>query len=322
MSGHATAQRSHCQNCGEALAGPYCSACGQHDVDYHRSIGPVVEDALEGFLHFDGKFFRSVRYLFTRPGYLTKEFIAGRRMSYMHPLRFYIFASFLFFATGFLTDHRPTAAEKAALKAKSEETARKATEEAGKLKADLELDGDAAKGADASPGANGVTLSAEPSSRWGWLNRKLRMAYSSDGHLDKKALSAEIKHLLPTMLFLCLPFFAAVLKAVYLRSRRLYIEHLIFALHVMTFVFLASLFAELAQRLGALVGDGTEQFVGLGTFLAGAWLIYRAFRVVYGQGRWKTLFKMALITGVYSLVLVVAVCGLALASFYIVKQDA
>jgi hypothetical protein len=54
-----------------------------------------VEDGLEGILHFDGKFFTSARYIFTRPGFLTTEFIAGRRARYMHPVRLYFFASFL-----------------------------------------------------------------------------------------------------------------------------------------------------------------------------------------------------------------------------------
>src|SRR5580698_10261012 len=100
MSSNTSAGRSNCQNCGAPLHGPYCAACGQHDVDYHRSLGPILEDSLEGMLHFDGKFFRTVRLLFTKPGFLTKEFIAGRRVSYTQPLRLYIFASLLYFASG------------------------------------------------------------------------------------------------------------------------------------------------------------------------------------------------------------------------------
>lgn len=105
MAGHdpTAPLRTHCLNCGGALAGPYCSACGQHDIDYHRSIGHIVEDSLEGVLHYDGKFIATVRYGATRPGYLTKEFNAGRRVRYTHPLRFYVFASFLYFlVTSFL----------------------------------------------------------------------------------------------------------------------------------------------------------------------------------------------------------------------------
>ena len=111
MSSNTSAGRSNCQNCGAALHGPYCAACGQHDVDYHRSLWPILEDALEGFLHIDGKFFRTVRLLFTRPGFLTQEFNAGRRVAYTQPLRLYIFASLLFFAANVVKTRPPTEAE-------------------------------------------------------------------------------------------------------------------------------------------------------------------------------------------------------------------
>src|SRR5580698_7681049 len=110
MSSNTSAGRSNCQNCGAPVHGPYCAACGQHDVDYHRSLWPILEDSLEGFLHVDGKFFRTVRLLFTRPGFLTKEFNGGRRVAYTQPLRLYIFASLLFFASGLIIRHPPTQA--------------------------------------------------------------------------------------------------------------------------------------------------------------------------------------------------------------------
>ncbi|HWA09450.1 MAG TPA: DUF3667 domain-containing protein [Opitutaceae bacterium] len=91
-AGHST-----CLNCGAPLLGPYCSQCGQHDVDYHRSLRFFAEDALENFLHFDGRFLITVRCLFVLPGFLTMEFLAGRRARYASPLRFYLLTSFLAF---------------------------------------------------------------------------------------------------------------------------------------------------------------------------------------------------------------------------------
>ena len=89
------AGHSACLNCGAPLQGPYCYQCGQHDVDYHRSFRFFAEDALENFLHFDGKFLATVRCLVAQPGFLTTEFLAGRRARYAPPLRFYLLTSFL-----------------------------------------------------------------------------------------------------------------------------------------------------------------------------------------------------------------------------------
>jgi hypothetical protein len=38
-----------CRNCEAALTGPYCSQCGQRDIDYHQSIGTVFRDFLDSF---------------------------------------------------------------------------------------------------------------------------------------------------------------------------------------------------------------------------------------------------------------------------------
>src|SRR5713101_5592426 len=88
---------THCENCGAQLTGRYCAQCGQAAVDYRRSFRHVIADVLDSFLNWDSKFFATLGLLITRPWRLTNEFLAGRRMSYVHPLRLYLLASILFF---------------------------------------------------------------------------------------------------------------------------------------------------------------------------------------------------------------------------------
>ncbi|MEI6266148.1 MAG: DUF3667 domain-containing protein, partial [Sphingobacteriia bacterium] len=47
--------------------------------------------------HFDGKFFSTLKYLLFKPGFLSKEHLKGRRASYLHPIRMYVFTSAFFF---------------------------------------------------------------------------------------------------------------------------------------------------------------------------------------------------------------------------------
>lgn len=321
MSGHALAHRSHCQNCEAPLSGPYCQQCGQHDVDYHKSIGPLAEDALEGFLHFDGKFFKSVKYLFLRPGFLTLEFIAGRRTRYAHPLRFYIFASFIFFAAGVLTTQKAKPKDPAEAKADAQDEAKEAKDAVDEAVAKVRANPELKDNALVKTALEGAAPSG-PSSKWGWLNTKIKSVSNAEGNLDKKALSREIAHLLPTMLFLCMPLLALVLKVVYFRRGRLYIEHIIFALHVMTLIFLASLMSDLAKAMAELIGEGTGQFVAFASFCLTAWLVFRSFRVVYGQGKAKTLLKLSLVTCAYGIILLLGMAAISAASFYIVSRDA
>jgi hypothetical protein len=88
---------THCENCGTQLTGLYCSQCGQAAIDYRRSIGHVLLDVLNEFLNWDSKFFSSIGLLVTRPWRLTNEFVSGKRVRHVHPLRLYLLASVLFF---------------------------------------------------------------------------------------------------------------------------------------------------------------------------------------------------------------------------------
>jgi uncharacterized protein DUF3667 len=88
---------THCQNCGTELNGHYCWKCGQAAIDYRRSFGHVLLDVLNEFLNWDSKFFGSIGLLLTRPWRLTNEFVGGKRVRHVHPLRLYLLASVLFF---------------------------------------------------------------------------------------------------------------------------------------------------------------------------------------------------------------------------------
>src|SRR6516225_5050174 len=88
---------THCENCGAQLQGHWCAQCGQAAVDYRRSFRYVVADLLDEFLNWDSKFFTTIALLIVKPWRLTNEFLAGKRVRYVNPLRLYLLASILFF---------------------------------------------------------------------------------------------------------------------------------------------------------------------------------------------------------------------------------
>ncbi len=88
---------THCENCGAELAGPHCAQCGQAAIDYRRSFRHVIVDVLDSFLNWDSKFFATIGLLIVKPWRLTNEFLAGRRVRYLHPARLYLLASIIFF---------------------------------------------------------------------------------------------------------------------------------------------------------------------------------------------------------------------------------
>jgi hypothetical protein len=90
-------KEKNCLNCGAEVLGRYCQVCGQENTEPKESIWQLVTHFFYDITHFDGKFFSTVKYLLLRPGFLTTEYVRGRRMTYLHPIRMYVFTSAFFF---------------------------------------------------------------------------------------------------------------------------------------------------------------------------------------------------------------------------------
>jgi hypothetical protein len=87
---HAVPQKEAlCLNCGSLLTGKYCSICGQKHEELHLPFWTLFADAFADFWHFDTKFFRTFLPLIYKPGFITLEYIRGRRAGYVHPIRLY-----------------------------------------------------------------------------------------------------------------------------------------------------------------------------------------------------------------------------------------
>ena len=95
-----------CRNCAAPLAGPYCAQCGQKDRPLDPSFVSLASDAIAETFDLDGKLLRSIRFLFTRPGFLTSELFAGRRARYVSPLRLYLIFSVILFAASHVAANR------------------------------------------------------------------------------------------------------------------------------------------------------------------------------------------------------------------------
>lgn len=97
MSHFKERKEKNCLNCGAEVQGKYCSVCGQENIEPKESAWHLITHFFNDVTHFDGKFFSTVKYLLLKPGFLTSEYTRGRRMSYLHPIRMYVFTSAFFF---------------------------------------------------------------------------------------------------------------------------------------------------------------------------------------------------------------------------------
>jgi hypothetical protein len=86
-----------CLNCGAALNGNFCSACGQN-AHVHRTLAALGHDIGHGVFHFEGKIWRTLPMLVLHPGALTRRYIAGERARFVSPMALFLFSVFLMFA--------------------------------------------------------------------------------------------------------------------------------------------------------------------------------------------------------------------------------
>ena len=91
------AHEDACLNCGVALTGAYCSACGQR-WHVHRTIAAFFHDIAHGVFHFEGKIWHTLPLLAWRPGVLTRRYIDGQRARFVSPMALFLFSVFLMFA--------------------------------------------------------------------------------------------------------------------------------------------------------------------------------------------------------------------------------
>jgi hypothetical protein len=86
-----------CLNCGVIVQGRYCHLCGQQNVEPKETFWELVTHFIYDLTHFDGNFFSTLKLLLFKPGFLSLEYMNGRRMRYLNPIRMYIFISAFFF---------------------------------------------------------------------------------------------------------------------------------------------------------------------------------------------------------------------------------
>jgi len=289
---------AECKNCGVTLAGRYCSACGQPADVRVPSFGHLLLDALGDAFSFDSRVWRSLGAL-VLPGRLTRRFLEGQRAKYTPPFRLYVVTTLVFFAL-FSIGRMMTGPPKPASSPPEENTADEpspATTE------------DEQFGIDVKNGRWNCNLDKNlPPPMRARLVAACERIEADSGASFMRALAEHF----PVMMLFFIPAIAGLMKLLYAFSRRKYVEHLLFFVHVHTFFFLTGVVTTLALRAAGLVPFLTSPVRAV-TFVA--WLyfpiyVYLAMRYVYRQGRVLTAVKYVALWGGYFVAFLASLSGL------------
>jgi hypothetical protein len=316
-----------CLNCKAELFGKYCHICGQENREPKESFWGLISHFFYDITHFDGSFFRTVGKLITRPGVLSREYIAGRRASYLNPIRMYVFTSALFFiifysvfsvknlgassdaAAGFDSTFINSSTRDVALKGATNDRDSAEILEGFDVLKKTPLGNDSLRykslffsGPRSRESYDSLQRSLPPEKRDSWLKRKLNYRaidinkrYQKNEREFWKDLLDVFIHSFPYLLFLSLPLYALFLKLLYIRRKQFfYTDHGIFLIHlyIFTFIVLLALFG--LMKLDDAFDTSLFNWIQFLLILFGIWYTVAAMRNFYRQGRTKTIVKFLL----------------------------
>ena len=90
--------RERCATCGVVVTGPFCASCGEKVVDEEAlTLRGFAAGAFTSLTDLERGLWPTVKLLLTRPGFLTVEYLAGRRLRYLRPFRLFLLVNVLYF---------------------------------------------------------------------------------------------------------------------------------------------------------------------------------------------------------------------------------
>jgi Protein of unknown function (DUF3667) len=323
-----------CLNCGATVEDRFCSHCGQENLEPIESVGHLISHFFEDLTHFDGKFFTTVKDLILRPGFLTREYVAGRRTSYLNPIRMYIFISAMFFIALFAGSEEKPGLQDGdivtvniykqqladSLRSVKTDSLHKAFNGALAGTLDTSKTKDKNESLGLKYGSTGVvqiditenkyntvreydsvqlTLpdTAKVKGIMHWILRNNVKQKEKHAGRSKLHLEVDVRHDIPKLMFILLPLFALYVGWFYDRKKYYYVNHAIFSVHFHSFVFLFFLFMLLLNAIipGEWIGLILTVITPIPVFI----YLVAALHGMYGQSFWVTLGKGVAISLIY-----------------------
>jgi hypothetical protein len=332
-----------CLNCGSIVEERYCTHCGQENLEPKELASHLFRHFFEDITHYDSKVFTTIKDLLFKPGFLTKEYLAGKRVRYLHPIRMYVFISFLYFLAFLSFNHSGEKIETAlsnqgSLKTKKQIAANlhgmqetKSNDTlADKIKDTVINQILTANGLDTIRSSYQFVVVGDieyedlktydsiqhtlpeikrEKSLKSWFYSRSKETVDRYGEGTVERVSERTKHVIPKLMFFLLPMFALLLKLFYNRKKYLYVDHAIFSLHFHTAYFLLLFVIDLLKK--AFPSFHLNDV----TLILGFTYLVFALRNVYQQSILKSFFKAAGLVMLYSICIGIGFAVVAFTSF-------
>jgi hypothetical protein len=320
-----------CLNCNHVVDSRYCPNCGQENTDTRKTFHHLFIHFFEDLTHYENAFWKTIKNLLLRPASLTKEYLSGKRLSYLAPVRLYIFISFVTF---FLLAVFPDEDNSDVIKVNNLKVGGKVKTTTDTItQQELKIDELAKKGAFSKTEADSLKKLIKEAEKDPSKDNFINLGYSSIEKMDsirkvnpgeindleywlsskiipinKKYTNEEIKekfiegveHNFPKTLFIFMPIFAFVLWLFHNKKRFYYFDHGIFTLHYFSFLLLIVLLLFLLSKILYLFGDssvisGIDIVINTVGYIWMFYYFFPAHHRFYGETRFISFIKSSVI---------------------------
>jgi hypothetical protein len=293
MSHSPTRKDKTCLNCRHVVEQRFCPNCGQENTDSRKTFHHLFVHFFEDLTHYENAFWKTIRNLLFKPATLTKEYLSGKRLSYLAPVRLYIFISFITFL---LIALFPSHVSENLAKSEKEITANLIKQDKKgikKLKENTHFEMRTMKEVDS------IQKYGKPGEKYTdfeyWLYEKVIHVTEKNtkGEIVEKFIESFV-HNIPKILFIIMPFFAFFLWIFHNKKKWYYFDHGIFTLHYFSFLLLIFLILFIVQKVTDLLGSGFGFIADITNFVGILWMcyyFYPAHHRFYGESRIVSFIK-------------------------------
>jgi hypothetical protein len=329
MSKSKTREDKTCLNCKHVVEKRFCGNCGQENINTRKTFHHLFVHFFEDLTHYENAFWKTIKNLLIKPSNLSKEYLSGKRLSYLAPVRLYIFISFVTF---FLMAIFPNANEESKF-IKFKETEETTTsenvisEKEKKLNELLETDiftsaqKDSIKkiaqinnGSSSSYNIFGYKSVKEldsiqkfgedqdkvPSIVYPVVKKSIIISEKYSNEEIREKIGESLFHNFPKVLIVYMPIFAFFLWLFHNKKKWYYFDHGIFTLHYFSFLLLIALIPFLTTHFIALFGDNivAKALISIIKIICLAWMVYYFFPAhhrFYGESRTISFLKSSIL---------------------------
>ena len=308
MSKSAVRTDKTCLNCNHVVENRFCPNCGQENTETRKTFHHLFVHFFEDLTHYENAFWKTIRNLITRPGALTKVYLSGKRMSYLAPVRLYIFISFVtFFLFAILPAGEGNDNTQVNLKTPSKglnyswQNQKEPTTPVDSIELDKRVSNSKIFGYQSSKELDSLQQFGPEKDKLSNRQYKLlRKVFEIRENNTRAEIAAKFResfaHNFPKVLFIYMPMFAFVLWIFYNKKRWYYFDHGIFTLHYFSFLLLMALIARIFVCLFGylehlLFFEILNGLVGFAIFVYMLYYFFPALHRFYGESRGLTIVK-------------------------------